>query len=92
MPPPPQYNYNYGQYFTFWDRVGGSHLDPDLHGGDKDAICPGDEVPIKAAGADNGTGGGGEPVEPEAVRKGSARRGRSASPRRRQPGRAAKQT
>lgn len=36
------FNYNYGQYFTFWDRVGKSHYDPDIHGGDKDAISPGD--------------------------------------------------
>ena len=35
-----KYNYNYGQYFTFWDRVGGSHLDVDLAGGDKDALPP----------------------------------------------------
>ncbi len=37
-----KYNFNYGQYFTFWDRVGGTHLDPDLHGGDVDAISPAD--------------------------------------------------
>ena len=22
------FNYNYGQYFTFWDRLGGSHRQP----------------------------------------------------------------
>lgn len=22
------FNYNYGQYFTFWDRLGGSHREP----------------------------------------------------------------
>ena len=22
------FNYNYGQYFTFWDRFGGSHREP----------------------------------------------------------------
>jgi lathosterol oxidase len=22
------FNYNYGQYFTLWDRVGGSHRQP----------------------------------------------------------------
>jgi lathosterol oxidase len=22
------FNYNYGQYFTFWDRFGGSHRQP----------------------------------------------------------------
>ena len=39
-----KYNFNYGQYFTLWDRVGKSHLSPDLHGGDKDAIPPGEEL------------------------------------------------
>ena len=23
------FDYNYGQYFTLWDRIGGSYLDPD---------------------------------------------------------------
>lgn len=29
-----RFDYNYGQYFTFWDRIGKSHYDTDIHGGD----------------------------------------------------------
>lgn len=36
-----EFNFNYGQYFTIWDRIGGSHLEADIHGGDPDAIAPG---------------------------------------------------
>lgn len=35
-----KFDYNYGQYFTFWDRIGGSHMDVDLSGQDKDALPP----------------------------------------------------
>jgi len=35
-----EFNYNYGQYFTVWDRIGKSHMDVDIHGGDKDAVSP----------------------------------------------------
>ena len=35
-----KYNFNYGQYFTIWDRIGKSHYEPDIHGGDVDAIPP----------------------------------------------------
>lgn len=35
-----KYNFNYGQYFTIWDRIGSSHLEADLSGGDADALSP----------------------------------------------------
>ena len=25
------FNYNYGQYFTFWDKIGGSYRNPMLY-------------------------------------------------------------
>jgi len=32
-----QFNYNYGQYFTFWDRIMGTHRLPDFHTENKQA-------------------------------------------------------
>jgi len=30
------YDHNFGQFFTFWDRIGGSYRDPRIHGCDDD--------------------------------------------------------